>query len=275
MSIDRQFAYPNVYQVLNPHTFLSTERFSRYVSFVAPKTRIIDNMSFGFDVPFEDEFSTVGSLTSPLLWLVFPQWEDYYSRYLTFRGVPEEEIDKWRAALIQFFKKLTWKYRRPLILKSPHHTCRIKLLLDMFPDARFVHIHRNPYHVFQSSRRQMAIALRANTLQNPGSHSIDTMIIQRYKNMYDVFFEERDLIPEGRFHEVRYEELERDPVGQVRQIYERLGLPGFETFVQPLQSYVDSISNYHKNEYPELPVTLRKEIAHSWEKSFEMWGYST
>lgn len=273
LSVDKRFAYPNMYQVLNPHTFLSTERFSKSVRFIAPRTRIVDNMSFGFEVPWEDEFSTVGTLHSPLLWLVFPQCEDHYSRYITFRGVPEEEMERWRAALILFLKKLTWKNGRPLILKSPHHTCRIKLLLDMFPEARFVHIHRNPYRVFQSSKRQILVALRATCIQHPNSNSIDDMIIQRYKLMYDAFFEEREMIPDGRFHEVCFEDLERDRVGQVRQIYEKLDLPAFDTVRQPLQRYVDSIANYQKNEYPELPHSLRREIAQSWRKSFEMWGY--
>jgi len=38
-----------------------------------------------------------------------------------------------------------------LLLKSPVHTARIKLLLKLFPDAQFVYIHRNPYDVFRSA----------------------------------------------------------------------------------------------------------------------------
>lgn len=274
LSVDRRFTYPNVYQALNPHTFLSTQRFSKSVRFISPRTRLIDNMTFGFEVPFEDEFSTVGSLHTPLLWWIFPQWEEHYSRYLTFRNVSEEEIDRWRTALLLFYKKLTWKYNRPLLLKSPPHTCRIKLLLDMFPDARFVHIHRNPYNVFQSTKRQTITMFQVNQLQHLDTGPIDAIIIKHYKQMYDVFFEERELIPDDRYHEACYEELERDPMGQIRQIYEKLDLPCFEAVQEPLQRYVDSISNYHKNEYPELPLSLRSQIAQSWQKSFEMWGYS-
>ena len=55
---DEQFAYPNMWQVLNPHTFLSTERYSVIMKLAAPKTRIIDNVAFAHDVPSEDEFAT-------------------------------------------------------------------------------------------------------------------------------------------------------------------------------------------------------------------------
>lgn len=274
LAIDKRFAYPNVYQVLNPHTFLTTEKFAKFVRFVPPKTRIVDNISFGFEMPWEDEISTVGSLRSPLLWWVFPMWEDHYSKYYTFRDVPKEDIDLWREALLLFHKKLTWKYNRPLVLKSPPHTCRIKLLLDMYPDVRFVHIHRNPYNVFQSTKRQTIAMLRANRLHDLNPEHIDAIIIRRYKEMYDVFFEERKLIPEGRFYEVSYEELERDPIGQVRQIYENLSLPEFDAVQEPLERYVDSISNYQKNKYSQLPLSLRSQIAQSWQKSFEMCGYS-
>ena len=99
------------------------------------------------------------------------------------------------------------------------------------------------------------------------------MIIRRYHELYEVFFEERELISEGRYHDVLYEDLERDPVGQVRQIYERLNLPGFGAAQIPLQRYVDSIKSYHKNQYPELPQPLRREIARSWKRNFESWGY--
>ena len=40
--------------------------------------------------------------------------------------------------------------------------------------------------------------------------------------MYDAFFEERGLIPEGRLCEVGFEDLERDPVGVVGSVYEAL-----------------------------------------------------
>lgn len=273
LSIDKRFAYPNVYQVLNPHIFLSTEKLSRSIGFIAPRTRLVDNMTFGFDVPFEDEFSTVGTLRSPLLWMIFPEGEEHYNRYLTFRGVPEEEVAKWKSALTLFLKKLTWRYNRPLILKSPHHTGRIRLLLEMFPQARFVHIHRNPYRVFLSAKRQVSGALRASCLQDPTSLPVDAMIIRRYKEMYEAFFEERELIPPGRFYELSFEKLEKDRVGEVRKIYENLGLPDFGQVEKPLQRYVDSIKDYRKNEYPELHHSLRIEITRSWQRNFETWGY--
>lgn len=273
LAVDKQFAYPNVYQVLNPHTFLSTEKISKTV-FVSPKTRMVDNVRFSAEVPFEDEFATCGTLRSPFLSGVFPRGEDQYEQYLTFRGVPEEEVAEWKAALVLFYKKLTWKYDRPLLLKSPPHTCRIRLLLEMFPDARFIHICRNPYTVFQSTKAQNRVNLRTKGLQRSDMQHTDAQIIRRYKTMYDVFFEERALIPDGRLQEVRFEELEQDPVGQVKKIYERLNLPGFDTVQPSLQHYVDSIANYRRNDYPALPPSLRHDIAQAWQRSFEQWGYS-
>ena len=38
-----------------------------------------------------------------------------------------------------------------LLIKSPVHTGRVKLLLDLFPNAQFIYIHRNPYQVFKSA----------------------------------------------------------------------------------------------------------------------------
>jgi hypothetical protein len=273
LATDTQFAYPNIYQVLNPHTFLSTERYSK-ILFISPKTRMMDDVSLNAGVPFEDEFATCGTLHSPFLTWVFPHDGEQYNKYLTFRGVPEQEIAEWTSALVLFYRKLTWKYNRPLLLKSPPHTSRIRLLLDMFPDARFVHIYRNPYIVFQSTQRQCQVSLRTMGLQHLDVQHIDALIISRYKIMYDAFFEERPLIPDGRFHELSFEELEKDPVGQVRRIYDHLNVPGFDAMQPSLQRYVDSNVNYRKNTYPELSSSLRAQIGCAWQRSFEQWGYA-
>lgn len=280
LSTDERFAYPNLWQALNPHTFLVTEKYSGLIRLafrlLAPRTRLVDNVNLDPEVPFEDEVATCcATLHSPLLSWVFPRSGDYYERYLTFRGVPEEETARWKAALLLFYKKLTWKYDRPLLLKTPPHTCRIRLLLEMFPDARFVHIHRNPYDVFRSTKRLEGVLSHVTRLQRPDpEEDVDSRIIRLYKVSCDAFFEEKGLIPDGQFHEVCFEELVRDPMGQVKGIYEQLGIPGFDTVVQgPLQRYVDSLAHYRQTKHSELPPSLRRRIARAWKRSFEEWGY--
>src|SRR5262249_9093410 len=92
-----QFAYANTYQVVNPHTFLTTEDVNtRRFAFLLPKTRPMDNMALSFEAPQEDEFGILlGCFRSLYLGISFPRREDFYDRYLTFRDVPAEEIAEW------------------------------------------------------------------------------------------------------------------------------------------------------------------------------------
>ena len=111
-----------------------------------------------------------------------------YDRYLTFRGVPASEIARWQAASERFLKRLTWKSRHPLVLKSPPHTCRIRLLFQLFPRARFVHIHRNPYVVFRSSRLMFRVVFETHRVQRYRTDDPDGWILRQYRGMYDTFY---------------------------------------------------------------------------------------
>ena len=272
---DAQFAFANTYQVVNPHTFLGTEESNtRRFAWLVPDRRPMDNMSLSFQTPQEDEFAPcLMSLRSLYLGVSFPRREEHYARYLGFRGVPAAEVEEWKAAFTWFLKKLTWKYRRPLVLKSPPHTARIRLLLEMFPDARFVHIHRDPYTVFQSSRHYFDTATWHTYLQRPDVPGIEDRLIARYQALHEAFFEERSLIPAGRLHELGFAELERDPVGEMERLYGKLGLPGFASFRPKLQTYVNSLSGYRKNQFPELDPARRRTIARAWQRGFEEWNY--
>jgi hypothetical protein len=272
---DTQFAFANTYQVVNPHTFLTTEEANtRRFGWMVPKTRPMDGMELSFQSPQEDELAIcLMSLRSLYLGISFPREEDGYGRYLTFDGVPQEEIDEWKAAFVWFVKKLTLKYQRPLVLKSPPHTARIRLLLEMFPDARFVHIHRDPYAVFQSCRHYYDTATWFTYLQRPEPGRIDDRIIARYNKVHDAFFAERGLIPAGRFHEMSFDELDGSPVEAVRTLYEKLGLGGFASFQPELERYVGTLAGYRKNRFDGLEPAMRERIAREWSRGFTEWNY--
>lgn len=276
LAMDEQFAYPNLFEVSNPHTFLTREEIvARYLEDEAARSRPMDNMLITFRSPGEDEAAlSVASLRSPVIAWAFPRREEHYDRYYTFAGVPPHEIAEWQAALIWFLRKLTWKYNRPLVLKSPTHTGRIRLLLELFPDARFIHIHRDPYTVFRSTQQLYKKAIPLSYLQRPDPERIDDGIIRRYQTVYAAFFAERGLIPPAQYCEVRFEDLERDIVGQVGKIYAQMGLDGFDLLRPKLQSYVDSKASYQKNRHEPLAQPLREKIAHVWRASFDAWGYA-
>jgi hypothetical protein len=184
-----------------------------------------------------------------------------------------EEIAAWKLAFLNFVRKLARKYGRPAVLKSPPHTARIKLILDVFPQAKFVHIHRNPYAVFPSARHTFLVNMNLQRLQKPRLADLDEHIIARYREMYDAFFAQRDLVPAGHYCEIAYEELDREPIDVMRSIYTALDLPDFKTVAPALKGYLDSIAGYKKNVFKPLDSALRERIAHEWGRCFEEWGY--
>jgi len=269
------FAFANTYQVVNPHTFLTTEESnSRRFAWMVPKTRPMDAMTLNFQTPQEDEFAPcLMSRRSLYLGVSFPRNEDAYARYLDFKNVPQQEVDQWKSAFVTFLKKLSYKYQRPLVLKSPPHTARIRLLLEMFPEARFVHIHRHPYQVFTSCRHYYDTATWFSYLQKPDLAGVDERIIGRYTQLYDAYFAERDLIPPGRFHEICFDDLEHDPHGTVKNLYQQLSLAGFDSFEPILESYIQTLNEYQKNQFSPLEQTMKDRISAAWQRSFCEWDY--
>jgi hypothetical protein len=275
LAADTRFAYPTNFQVAFPLTFLTAKAFEyRFLSFFLPSHRPMDNMKWSLDSPQEEEFALC-SLTSlsPCMGWVFPQEKERFDRYLTFDGASAAEVAAWKQAFENLLKKLQWHYRRPLILKSPPHTARIGLLLEMFPQARFVHIHRDPYRVFQSSRHTFQVIFGLNSLQRLRSENADDWIIHQYKEMYDSYFRHRSSIPTGQLYELGYEQLEGDPEGEVCKLYHALALPDFEVVRPKLRQYLSSITGFKKNRFDELAPELRSRISREWRWCFEQWGY--
>ena len=269
------FAYANTYQVINPHTFLTTEALNtRLFAGLLPATRPMDNVALSFESPQEDEFAPLLMTgMSPYLGASFPRRDDAYAPYLSFRDAAPDDVETWARAFTWFVKKLTFKHGRRLVLKSPTHTARVRLLLRLFPDARFVHIHRHPYDVFQSFRHYYDTAMWFTYLQRPDLDAIDDVIVRRYTALHDALFDDVPRIPAGQFHEVRYEDLERDPLGVLRGTYDALGLGDFDVAEPGVRAYLATLTGYEKNRFAPLDAAAKARVAYEWRRSFERWGY--
>jgi hypothetical protein len=174
-------------------------------------------------------------------------------------------------ALLTFLRKLSYKYNRPLVLKSPAHTGRLQVLLELFPQAKFVHIHRHPYAVFQSSMHTWRKVKNFWGLQN--EDVTEERVLADYVEVYDAFFAERHRLTDENYCEVGYEELAADPIGELRRIYGRLGLPEFAEAEPDIREYAQSIEGYARNSYAALPEATRERVFRAWRRSFEEWGY--
>jgi hypothetical protein len=276
LAADERFACPNLFQVIYPHTFLTTEAVgSRLFRLFAPNRRPQDNMKLDPSSAWEDEFAMcVWGFRSPYLGWAFPRRVEFYDRYLTFADASPQELNEWRDSMKAYLRKLAFKHGgKPLVLKSPTHTARIRLLLEMFPGARFVHIHRNPFDVYRSTLHLHTTAMPMMRLQRTDGFDWEGRVIRQYTQMYDAFFKQRTLIPPGCYHEVSFESLEKDPMGEMAALYRALDLPDFAGAEPRLREYVQSIAQYQKNSYRELDADVRRKVGGAWKRCFEEWGY--
>jgi len=273
--LDERHTYPNTYECFEPNHFLLTERFfTRWLSFLMPSRRPMDNVQAGWERPQEDEFALcMMGQPSPYLTVAFPNHPPQYSQYLDLEGLPPAALAGWKRAFLHFVQLLTFKDPRRLILKSPPHSCRIKVLLELFPDARFVHIVRDPYVLFPSTVNLWKSLYNTHGLQKPTFDGLDEYVYETFNRIYDGLEKGRKLVQPERFYELHYEDLVRDPVGKLKALYEHLELGGFDELLPRLEKHLAQNAGYETNRY-DLSPEVRAEITRRWGKVIRQYGYA-
>jgi hypothetical protein len=279
LALDDRFTYPTTYVCFNPNRFLLTERFdAHWLGFLfkalLPEQRPFDNMAMGWERPQEDEFALCNlGLPSPYQKIAFPN-RNPCPEYFSLEDVPSRELQRWKDGFVKFLKQLTIRNPKRILLKSPTHTYRIKVLLELFPDAQFVHIVRDPYTLFLSTMHLWKSLYEAQGLQEPKYDDLEDYVFENFLHMFQKIEEARPLLHAPRFHELRYEDLVQDPVGQLRKLYDQLELSGFERMLPKLKQYLEETNDYRTNRY-DLTPELREEITRRWGQVIERYGYAS
>jgi hypothetical protein len=273
---DRRLTYTNNLRATFPLSFLRTETAKRrWGALLAMRSRPQDDVELDLKVPGEDELALCGDcqLSTHMAWH-FPHRAEFYERYLTFRRASSQERETWKASLERFSRKLTFRADgRTIVLKSPTHTGKVSMILETFPDARFVHIDRDPFTLYSSTMKMERTVPPHFTYQHRDPTVVSETVLRRLAEMYEAYLEDRESIPEGQLHEVSFTKLEADPVGTLAATYAALDLPDFERGRPALEAYVASLSTYKKNRYDDLEPALRRTVRERWAPYFEAFGY--
>jgi len=280
LSRDPRFAYPSFFNVHFPSTFLVTEKVvPRLLEPLLGGKRLQDNVPVTMQTADETEHATaVLSLKSLHLAWFFHGRDRYYARYITFDEASEEDRAEWQEALLYFYRKLSWRYRRPLVVKTPGDMGRLRLLTKLFPEARYVHICRHPDPVVQSAVGSYGLLREFAPLQADrtpfGEEDLESVALDRYRQLTRNYFRDRELIPPERLVEIRYEDFLRDPLRHLEMIYERLGLPDFGAVRDGYAEYLATFKDYRTTRHKPLPDRLRDRIRAECADCFERWGYA-
>jgi hypothetical protein len=273
--LDERHTYPTTYECLEPNHFLLTEKaVKRWLWFLMPSRRPMDNMAAGWDRPQEDEFALcMMGQPSPYADIAFPNRPPTFPGSLDLSGLSSSQLAGWKRALVRFLRALTFKDRRRLVLKSPTHSFRLKILRELFPGAKFIHIVRNPFVVFPSTLKLWKSLYEMHGLQRPTFEGLEERVFKIFTQLYERLEEGKLLVEPSNFYELRYEDLTADPEAELRKLYDHLGLGGFEAVRPRLKQYLANHAGYQTNRY-ERSSPLRAEIARRWGEVIRRYGYA-
>lgn len=276
LAIDPNLVTSNVFQGSIPDSFLTSRKsYEPIMGRALRDTRPMDQVTLSMDEPLEDEYALFRlSSYSPLERIIFPKSNEYFLNQ--FPGfLPEgDKLSEWKEAVKYFYKKLTLENNKTILIKNPFHSFRINVLNEIFPKARYIHIIRHPHRVVPSTIRMWDIVGTQNAMNRkwikPNIKDTSDLLLRMLKKI-DI-----DLkgLPEDRYYEIKFEDLEKNPVKEIKSIYNHFNVQFSEEFDKQINDFLISVKGYQKNKYtmPEGDKLEINNILKSWmtEKDYSL-----
>lgn len=281
---DPNFGYITKAQVLvgGSEFFLgSPDRVKNWADRVYPTPRKTDSLILHADDPAEEEIAMVNSCPySFYVGFYFPKnIKTIFQRYVLFEGVDESVKTAWKKAYLRMLCRIHISVNgQRLLIKNPLNNGRIKLLLDLFPDAQFIHIFRNPYDVYASTRKLYKTIVPEWTFQNVNESEIEEQILFFYQELMERYFIDKSAIPPQNLFEIKYEKFLGNEIETLKQIYRQFNLPGFEEAKPRFEHFVEEETKRHqqyKERDPRSQKTwdeeTRVKLEKAWQPIIEKW----
>ena len=283
MTRDPTYGYLTAFQMVLPtFSLVGRGRLKRLMEKnMGEQTRGVDNVKISLDAPQEEDVALANS--SPMSFvhqLSFPQQgRRLFEKYVLMGADPdgerltERELRRWERAYLRVLRKMTLHADgRQLLLRNTINTARADHLLRLFPDAKFIHIVRNPYDVYPSLLNLYRTMLPMYQLDDYDWSEVEEFLVESYARVMQKYLADRALIPSDHLAEVRFEDLERDPLGELARLYAELDLPNWENAQTHIAAYLETIADYRKNVF-QLDPAIIDRVDEKWRFAVEEWNY--
>lgn len=275
MVTNPKFASPTTFQCFAPsHHLVSEYLMVRYGGFLLPKKRPMDEMEAGWSLPQEDEFALMNlGIASPYLRIAFPKSQSKEMEYFSLDELSETDLSRWREAFTWFLRTLSVRYKgRQLVLKSPPHTGRLSELAKLYPDAKFIHLTRDPRKLYLSTLRLWKSLDEVQSLQISPGDELKGYVCECMKAMYRSFQRARESVSSERIIDIRYEDLVDEPIETMQKIYSELQLGSFQDALPALKQRLVSHESYQPNKHRAVADIDQETLAH-WNDYGKRYGY--
>lgn len=276
LALDKHFGYTTTYQTVFPHLMLWGQPFfKKTMSWLMPDKRPTDNMELNVDLPQEEEFALSNMMPCSYynFWFLPRNMQEYCDKYLLMEKATPEEHRIFKETFVKLIKISLWNTGGSQFLsKNPPHTGKVKEILEIFPNAKFIYLIRNPYTVFESTRSFFTNTIQPLKLQNITEAEMESNILETYSKLYHKYEADKKLIPAGNLIEIKFEDFEADALNMTRKIYETLSLSGFPEAEKAITAYLDKKKSYKKNQYQYNPRTVEL-VEKNWDFALKQWDY--
>ena len=280
MASDKRFGFLTNYDALFSNSnLLFGEKmqpvFQRLINLFRIKNPFFHNSIVLLSEPDEEDdyLMNKASAYSAYWGLIFPKrWREWLNCSPQFTN--QKYLNGWKGEYLKTLNYATFRNKgKQLVLKSPPNTERIKVLLEMFPQAKFIYIYRNPFHLYYSTRNMWKRAiLNYYSVQEISDEELDEIIFEHFIDLTDQYEKDRKLIPDGNLVEISYEELKADSFNLIRMIYSKIDLPDFELTADELLLKLEMEKDYQNFQYQFRDDTFQK-IEERWGKYIRQWNY--
>jgi hypothetical protein len=157
-------------------------------------------------------------------------------------------------------------------MKNPANAARIKYLLDMYPNAKFIYSYRNPYTLFCSMKLLFRKLMELSTLQTWDDEKFVMQFVNMFSRCYSEFERTKSLIPPENFYTLKYEDFIKNPIKYLEEIYNKFGLDDFEEVKTIIQKYTSEKSDFKVNKHTLTPKIIQL-VNSEWDEYRKKHGY--
>ncbi len=278
LSQDPQFGSINFLQTALPWDFIGQVKLSKKIlKYFLPKNRGMDNVKLTIDTPQEEEMAlgNMGSLCYYYCYYFPHEIENHFDRAVLFKGISTEDLKRFENNFRYLLKKITLFHglNKRLLLKNPANTGRIRWLRKLYPNAKFIHIHRNSYSVFSSTLKHFHRTMAAFACQSYRNIDFEKITLRHYRLLMQRYFKDRNSIPAENLYELSLDAVENNAVMEIDKIYQHFSLPNRVNALDSIKYYIKKLGNYKKNSYT-LTKNQISNVNKDWDFVLKEYGYN-